>query len=365
MSTKIEWADRVWNPTTGCTRVSAGCEHCYIERQTPMRIAHRKFDGPAIGATLPVQLHPERLGNPLRWRKPERIFVNSMSDLFHDDVPGEFIARVFATMAAAPQHTFLILTKRPARMRALLGDAGQNLLEHTTDEETAAAIYDAAWPLPNVWLGVSTESQRWADIRIPQLLDTPAAVRWISAEPLLGPIDLDGQLDDTGHHRPKLTYWLTGRPHWGEPTPTPPNGLLMSPLEVGPRLDWVVVGGETGPGARPMHPDWARSLRDQCTVAGVPYFFKQHGDWAPIGPLYGAVDGSDADEVDDAHMAAVILEVDERREIAQMEPNGVIVLPEERQAAEGTWLMARLGKKRAGRQLDGRTWDEFPGVMPS
>ncbi|WP_280381019.1 DUF5131 family protein [Nocardia wallacei] len=273
MATKIEWtrgddgtAGETWNVVTGCTRISEGCEHCYIERTPPMRMAHRRFDGPQIGATTGVQLHPERLGRPLRWRSPRRVFVNSMSDLFHEDIPAEYIARVWAMMAATPQHTYQILTKRPARMRALIQDDPQDLLEELLTEDEAGALYDAPWPLPNVWLGVSTESQRWADIRIPQLLDTPAAVRWISAEPLLGPVD--------------LTKWIPGR------CTCQPRGSLP-PIEgvhwngcpaLGYRdLDWVVVGGETGPGARPMQEEWARSLRGQCAAAGVPFFLKQAG----------------------------------------------------------------------------------------
>ncbi len=315
---RIEWTEETWNPVTGCTRISEGCHHCYIERTPPMRMAHRRFDGSHIGATTGVLFHPERLTQPFGWRKPRRVFVNSMSDLFHDKVPGEYIARVFATMALADRHTFQILTKRPQRMRALLADGGQALLEETTDEETASALYDAHWPLPNVWVGTSVESQKWADIRIPQLLATPAAVRWISAEPLLGPIDLDGPLDATGQHRPKLTYWLTGRPGWAA------DGTL----DVRPRLDWVVVGGETGPGGRPMDPAWARTMRDQCTAAGVPFFFKQWGD-------YVTVDQMPEDTFRDLD--------------ALHGPSSL--------AREVQW---HVGKKHAGRELDGREWNEYP-----
>jgi protein gp37 len=331
--TEIEWTEETWNPVTGCTRVSAGCLHCYIERTPPMRMSHRRFDGPGIGATLPVQLHPERLDQPLHWRKPRRVFVNSMSDLFHDAVHEEFIARVWATMAATPQHTYQILTKRPARMRGLL-----------------RGLYGGDWPLPNVWLGVSAENQETADLRIPKLLETPAAVRFVSAEPLLGSID--------------LSAWLAGHctcSGAGARVPLPPvDGVHWSGCPALRRagLDWLIVGGESGPGARPMHPWWARTLRDQCYAGGVPYFFKQWGEWAPVGPLYGALDESDYDVVEQAHMDAVAYEVDERREVVQLEPHGTIA--DEYQAADGSWLMARLGKKRAGRELDGRTWDEYP-----
>lgn len=219
----------------------------------------------AVGDTTGVRLHEDRLTVPLHWRKPRRVFVCSMADLFHESIPDEFIARVFAVMALAPQHTFQILTKRPGRMRSLLGGWGiHNLVmdRFANDDDlyvrrALAAGGGQAWPLPNVWIGVSVEDQKSADLRIPILLDTPAAVRWLSCEPLLGPVDIS-------------------RDEW-----------LFSGK--GNCVDWVVVGGESGPGARPMHPDWARSLRDQCAAADVPFLFKQWGEWAPdgfdIGPL--------------------------------------------------------------------------------
>lgn len=252
--TAIEWASDVWNPTTGCDRVSPGCDNCYAltmaKRLKGMGQAKYQNDGdprtsgPGFGLTV----HEEALDLPLRWRKPSKIFVNSMSDLFHADVPDEFIARVFAVMARTPHHTYQVLTKRHGRMRALIGDnfgGGQNLLENLADEREAEALYAAWWPLPNVHLGVSAEDQKWAEIRIPALLETAAEVRWVSAEPLLGPIDL---------------------------TPY---------LKADERLGWVVVGGESGPGARPCEPDWIRSIVGQCRDADVPVFVKQMGSvWA-------------------------------------------------------------------------------------
>lgn len=275
--TSIEWTGRTWNPVSGCDPVSPGCDHCYAET-----IARRFAGTKAYPNGFKVTLRPERLSDPFRWRTPQRVFTNSMSDLFHDDIPDEYIARVFAVMALTPQHTYQVLTKRPGRMRSLLSgraiefrsqmcwaatEHNPELVPGMPNNAGHRVFHETDWPLPNLWLGVSAENQKWADVRIPVLLDTPAAVRFLSAEPLLAPIDLHGELDPTGQHRPKLSYWLTGRPDWGT------DGTLT----VGPRLDWVIAGGESGPGARPMHPDWVRSLRDQCTGSGVAFFFKQWG----------------------------------------------------------------------------------------
>lgn len=314
---KIEWTEETWNPVTGCTRVSEGCRNCYIERTPPMRMTHRRFDSPDIGATTGVQLHPERLGKPLEWRKPRRVFVNSMSDLFHDDVPDEYIAKVFGIMGHAERHTFQLLTKRTARMRALLNSERFRELVFTQVSVELPDIMGDGWPLPNVWIGTSVESQKWADIRISQLIDTPAAVRWISAEPLLGPVN--------------LAKWLPGECNC---VSQPFGGLLDAvhwrgcPALKARWLDWVVVGGETGPGARSMDPVWARTMRDQCTGAGVPFFFKQWGD-------YVTADQMPPDtfrDVDALHNLSTY-------------------------RAETQW---HVGKKHAGRQLDGREWNEYP-----
>lgn len=300
-ATSIEWASVVWNPTTGCDRVSPGCDHCYAmtmaKRLKGMGQAKYQTDGDprTSGPGFGVAMHADALGLPLKWRQPKRIFVNSMSDLFHERVTDEFIAAVFAVMALAPQHTFQVLTKRHARMRSLLNtDTFRQavLVEaHRAKWGTAADLARWEWPLRNLWLGVSAEDQKWANIRIPALLDTPAAVRWISAEPLLGPID--------------LSPWLYGKA-WAS-TARDSGGYGGSTITFDPSpLNWVVVGGESGQGARPMDPAWARSLRNQCAVAGVPFLFKQFG----------------------AH-----------------DVNG-----------------KRVGKGRAGRELDGRTHDEYPAV---
>lgn len=239
----IEWTDATWNPTTGCSRVSEGCRHCYAEA-----LSHR-FGVTVNPWTRPhaaenVRLHPERLDQPLRWRRPRRVFVDSMSDLFHDLVPDPFIDRVFAVMAMCPQHTFQVLTKRPRRMARHLGD-----------------LASSVGTRPNVWLGTSVEDQRAADERIPPLLATPAAVRFLSCEPLLGPLDLTG--------------WLGACPACGGAGC--PDGWGFGRRCRGRGLDWVIAGGESGPEHRPLDLDWARSLRDQCGAAGAPFFFKQIG----------------------------------------------------------------------------------------
>jgi protein gp37 len=294
--TTIEWTDATWNPVRGCSIVSKGCTNCYAMKQ-----AHRSSGagGAYEGLTKltkggpvwtgAIRELPELLDQPLRWQRPRRIFVNSMSDLFHEDVHGDFIDEVLDVIRRCNYggvgHTFQILTKRAARMHDFM------------------KYYQ---PLPNLWLGVSVEDQAAAEERIPLLLQTPAAVRWISAEPLLGPIDL---LQIT-HHFTALSHEVFNSLYKKEP---------LNRGQPRPRLDWVVAGGESGPGARPMHPDWARSLRDQCAAAGVAFFFKQWGSWTPYcAPL----------------------------EAEQVQLEGC--------------NMRRVAKKAAGRQLDGRTHDEYP-----
>jgi len=262
-----------------------------------------------------VRLWPERLTLPLRWRTPRRVFVNSMSDLFIDDVGDEFVARVFAVMIAAPQHTFQVLTKRHGRMRSLL--SGQAFWRAVAAELGRLWNTTQPAPLPGappwIWLGVSVEDQKRADLRIPALLNTPAAVRFLSCEPLLGPVDLTQAVVTMGSQR---GHGLTAS--WVHAGGCCQRGLHG--------IAWVITGGESGPRARPMHPDWARSLRDQCTAAGVAFFFKQWGEWTPLDP--GTAPGHEV------------------------------------RAYPGA-LLQRVGKKAAGRELDGRTWDEYPTGVPA
>ena len=291
--TGIEWTDATWNPVTGCTKVSAGCKNCYAERIFKRPYPDREFTD--------VWCHPERLYQPLHWRKPQRIFVNSMSDLFHESVPFFFISQVFEIMEMAERHTFQILTKRPKRA-----------LEFMVPKPIHLPVIPRR-PLPNVWLGVSVEDQKTADERIPLLIGTPAAVRFVSYEPALSPVIFQG------NGEPGIPTALVNRQYL--------RGVLGDR-----RIAWVICGGESGPHARPMHPDWARSVRDQCQAAGVPFFFKQWGEWMPV--LCG-IDPNDGDphcRIKDFHLW---------------------------EDGQNMW---KVGKKAAGCLLDGQEWNEFPST---
>jgi protein gp37 len=247
-TTTIEWTQVTWNPTTGCDRISPGCDHCYAltlaARLKAMGQAKYQTDGhpPTSGPGFGVAVHAKALAEPLGWRRPRLIFVNSMSDLFHARVPEPVIASVFAVMAAADQHTYQVLTKRPARMARLLaaeafGARVAAALRQLPRQRDGLGL---GWPLPNVWLGASIETDAYC-WRADRLRQTPAAVRFLSLEPLLGPLP---SLDLTG-------------------------------------IGWVICGGESGPGHRPVDPAWVRELRDRCIALGVPFFFKQWGGPTP------------------------------------------------------------------------------------
>lgn len=316
----IEWTDATWNPITGCAVVSPGCTNCYAMRLAGTRLAHLPSRagltrdskaGPVW--TGETRLNEEWLTQPLRWRRPRRIFVCAHGDLFAESVPDAWIDRVFAVMALAPQHTFQVLTKRAQRMREYLTQADRQSRIAARGFFMDGGDFEARWPLPNVWLGVSVEDQARADERIPDLLATPAAARFVSAEPLLGPVDLTSISwgDDFVWG---ITDALAGV-DWCLEFPGEPRPARA-------KLNWVIVGGESGPGARPMHPDWARSIRDQCADAGVAFFFKQWGEFASVSEVAGP----------GAHYQF---------------PDGATV--------------RRVGKVRAGRMLDGRTHDDIPG----
>jgi len=334
--TAISWTDATWNPVLGCDHVSPGCDNCYAARNASTRLAHiPAYEGLAVDGrfTGKIRLLPERLDQPLRWRRPRRIFVNSMSDLFHKDIPDEYIAQVFAVMALAERHTFQVLTKRHARMRSLL--SSNEFREQFGWHAAGLAPYWTAdeqpWPLPNVWLGVSVENQQWADIRIPALLDTPAAVRWLSCEPLLGPVKLPLiEEHDT------CTCGVGPHGHYG----IHERGCGTTPGPAWGNLHWVVAGGESGPKARPMHPAWARSLRDQCQQVGVPFHFKQFGEHTPY-----------------------LTDWDNHGGVWVNQETGATVADESQVPDTGSWQQVwRVGKHAAGRELDGRTWDEYPEV---
>lgn len=350
--TKIEWTDATWNPITGCSVVSAGCKNCYAMKLAGTRLQHHPSragltidtsNGPVWNGE--VRFNEQWLSQPLKWKRPRMIFVCAHGDLFHESVQDEWIDQVFAVMALAPHHTFQVLTKRAERMRAYLqtkdrdesigwdaaqivedsgrGDYGiANGLIHGINGYVSSVSpkpHTYRWPLPNVWLGVSVEHQEAADERIPLLLQTPAAVRWISAEPLLGPVDLR-----------RFNY----------------NYLDKLPVGV-KSLDWVVAGGESGLNARPMHPDWAIDLRDQCNAVGVPFLFKQWGEWEIASIENGHHDSFMT--TNNAHWVHI---------------DGVMTKPSCLRPAEvgetNPRAMVKVGKKAAGRTLDGRTWDEYP-----
>lgn len=268
-NSRIEWTEATWNPVTGCTPISEGCEHCYAKR---MAIRLRGRCGYPEKEPFQVTVHPDRFKEPLLWRKPKKIFVCSMGDLFHEDVEEKWISSVMLAASLCSRHTFLLLTKRPERMRAYfqsnpfgysqgqaLGEfpmplnSPQMRRDRLDGEGTINGNGDNEWPLPNLWLGVTAENQRRADERIPVLLEIPAVRRFVSVEPMLGPVD--------------LFQWLGG------------DRQIEAPHKFNGGLDWVICGGETGQGARYMLPGWVRDLRDQCKGAGVPFFFKKWGGY--------------------------------------------------------------------------------------
>jgi protein gp37 len=288
-TTKIEWTEATWNPVRGCTKISPGCKNCYAETFAER---WRGIEGHPYEQGFDLRLVPEKLTDPLKWKKPRMIFVNSMSDLFHEDVPDEFIDMVFCVMGIAHWHTFQVLTKRADRMAAYLSKRLkiEDWYGHWYSFSDQSPAFQG-FPLPNVWMGVSIEDKKHGWPRVYYLRNTPATVRFISGEPLLEdvmPLRLDG-------------------------------------------IDWVIVGGESGHGARPMHFDWVRSIRDRCVKAGVPFFFKQWGESAPIS----------------AGTEVALRACHENRVVpVGTSPRGQ--------------AMYRVGKKAAGRLLDGREWNEMP-----
>jgi len=296
MPTKIEWAKESWNPLTGCTPVSEGCEHCYARRMAQRlrgRYGYPKDD------PFRVTFHPDKVERPLKWKKPRRVFVCSMSDLFHPDVDWLIIDNILNTCWRAPRHIFLILTKRIEAAWYYF----RSPIFFTPDLHRREFLERG-----NIWLGVSAENQKRANERIPILFEIPAAKHFVSIEPMLGPINLNG-----------LEH----------------GSIFFSALERGlfypEKLDWVICGGESGPGARPMHPNWPRSIRDQCQDAQVPFFFKQHGEYVWEGDCI----------IEDYETYLSYHFGDDER---------------------GGIFCIKIGKKKAGRLLDGREWNEVPEI---
>ena len=357
MASKIEWTGETWNPTVGCSLVSPGCTHCYAMKMANRleSMAHGDERHPLEhyrGSTKVVNSKPVWTGQvnvapdhillkPLSWKKPRRIFVNSMSDLFHEDAPDEWIDEVFAVMALCPQHTFQILTKRSKRMREYCENVTASRLQVAMESLPLTDPWAVAWPLPNVWLGVSCEDQTRAEERIPDLMHTPAAVRFVSAEPLLGPIDFEDvaspkECDCSPAHTPYLNA-LSGSIFC--------NGCCEGPERINVKLDWIIVGGESGEKARPMHPDWARDIRNQCAEAGTAFFFKQWGEWAP-----GENCGDTPTRTE--------------RTATWWSDKWLFDTITPRESQEGhiddECDLYRIGKKRAGRHLDGVIHDAMP-----
>lgn len=377
-NTGIEWTDATWNPVRGCSRVSPGCQHCYAETVAGRFCgAGQPYEGlihpTTRGWNGKVKLVPEAFQIPWRWTRGRRIFVNSMSDLFHPSVPFEFIAAVFFIMSVTTRHQYQVLTKRPERMLEFFHWVddyehvfpGERISDVGMEHPAVKALgwdpcrggrggYDncgPGFPYENVWLGVSVENQATADERIPLLLQCPAAVRWISAEPLLGRVDLCEHLG---------MWWNQTMGSFegsGQRINVHPRG--------GPGIGWLVAGGESGIGARPMHPEWARSLRDQCAAAGVPFLFKQWGAWQPISEMTSsehlyrsnrcARGGQSQIELDDVYGRTCTVDT----AVLQADGNhGPLDLPNA--FRPGAVLGFNVGKKAAGRLLDGQLHDGYP-----
>ncbi len=360
--TAIEWTHRAgtkgetWNPIRArnkasgkvghfCVKVSAGCANCYAERlQMPLFGNDVRYAAQDL-ARVDVYVDEKMLTQPLRWAAPRTVFVCSMTDLFGDWVTDTMLDNIFAVMTAAPQHTFQVLTKRPKRMRDYLSDP-------RTSGRIAEQIVEASWAKL-----VSAKDQETADSRIPSLLATPAAIRFLSVEPLLGAVDLTGALPQVHHHPDNNLSSPATRLAIGQIIKAAAKKLGGAPT-----VDWVIGGGESGPKARPTHPAWGKALQAQCAYAGVPFFWKQNGEWAPVSEL---------GETDDLYYPAPSPrdpEVGRRCRVGTMvmDADGTthdFLAPTAFRGA-GAMMMMRAGKKRTGRTLGGQLYSEFPETKP-
>lgn len=386
--TNIEWSEATWNPITGCSVVSAGCKHCYAMKLAGTRLKHHPSRkgltrdtkaGPVW--TGEVRFNEQWLTQPLKWTRPRKIFVCAHGDLFAEGVPDEWIDRVFAVMATSRTHTFQVLTKRPERMRDYLArfkPDGQGWITPNGGDgyQSLCPLGPERWPLPNVWLGVSVEDQKTADQRIPHLLATLSAIRWISYEPALGPVDFRRWMFDWGcescgyggeatlDHCPNCG-WVGDAPGEIGEAKCPECKELLSDYDACPEcqateetgfgptlsgytlgyINWIVAGGESGKHARPAHPDWFRSTRDQCAAAGIPFLFKQWGEHA-------VVYDRESDDPDWRRCDAIKRQTPKGRWLNLVGGHGF--------HGERVVRVDRIGKKHSGRLLDGVLHDAYP-----
>jgi protein gp37 len=337
VDTAIEWADHTFNPWTGCTRVSPGCDHCYAATMA-------KRNPAAFGSWEPGA--PRKRTSATNWEQPRRwnraaeregrrmrVFCASMADVFDNQVPEEWRADLWALIDETPHLDWLLLTKRPQNIMPMMIAARRAVLRSPTVAEEFVTH-----PWPNVWFGTTVENQAEADRRIPELLAVPAAKRFLSCEPLLGPVSF------------RWAKW----DDWREPDGT--KRARVNQYDGIRGIHWVIAGGESGTGARPMHPDWARTLRDQCAAAGVPFFFKQWGEWREFPTPDGSIEGveDESEEADAIYARAV--------NPGFVTRDGDFIRHREDLPGDGTpcRLMERVGKKAAGRLLDGREHSEVP-----
>lgn len=358
---KIEWTEKTWNPIVGCSKVSAGCKNCYAIGMA-WRLQHIGHSAAKYAGTVEktsngqrnwtgkINIIEKEFVKPFTWKKPSMVFVNSESDLFHESVPFQVVRALFGVMSVCEEHTFQILTKRPQRMLdffkwlELMDPDWQDdpanyaydlCVEHGIETGCGSAFETEAWPLKNVWLGVSVESQQAANERIPLLLQVPAAVRFLSCEPLLSPVNLTHiDADGAGHTEYCQINALTGR-----------HTDMARPCADVNKIDWVIVGGESGHGARPLHPEWVRSLRTQCQKAGTKFFFKQWGMYTDVNNILPVPMEDFSKNLKSGKWVGV-------------DNTGAIV--DHVSGPNKAILMAKVGKDKAGRLLDGREWNEFP-----